>query len=302
MHLKPLYTRFGPGMDFDEKTLVLGVGAQKAGTTWLFDYLSKRGDIYMPNKEMHYFNVKHRTDPKPDSLPDLASEDTSVATVKFASYKEFFRERVPADCNHYGEITPAYALIGKRKYRKIRRLFSNIRILFIMRDPLDRFYSQVRMFQEKAESGDKPDRELDWMVDHWKFLDRSRYETTIKALEAVFKKKQIGYFFYETLFQPESIAGLCRFLGVPYMAADFGNMVNARGTRNAHPVVHQELLLDRLASTYRFCREKFGDRVPAQWYSGFDESAPSETRNGPPPDPGGATEAESSLSAISELH
>lgn len=47
-------------MEFDQKTRVLRIEAQKAGTTWLFDYLSKRGDIYVPNKEMRYFNVKHK--------------------------------------------------------------------------------------------------------------------------------------------------------------------------------------------------------------------------------------------------
>jgi hypothetical protein len=36
---------------------MVGVGAQKAGTTWLFDYLGRHPDVAMsPIKELHYFD------------------------------------------------------------------------------------------------------------------------------------------------------------------------------------------------------------------------------------------------------
>ncbi len=137
-------------MDFDQKIFVLGVGAQKAGTTWLFDYLSKRGDIFMPRKEMHYFNIKHKSDRKRHPSPDFAADGSPATAGKYRSYREYYRTRVPEECNHFGEITPAYAILNKAKYRHIRTLFANIRIIFIMRDPVDRFLSQVRMFQENV--------------------------------------------------------------------------------------------------------------------------------------------------------
>src|SRR5262245_149682 len=50
-------------MDFEDKTLVLGIGAQKTGTTWLHRYLSRRPEIYIaPIKERHYFDGKYRPD------------------------------------------------------------------------------------------------------------------------------------------------------------------------------------------------------------------------------------------------
>ena len=42
----------------DGRTMILGVGAQKAGTSWLFDYLAGDPAIFAPPlKEMHFFNA-----------------------------------------------------------------------------------------------------------------------------------------------------------------------------------------------------------------------------------------------------
>jgi hypothetical protein len=39
------------------RKFMVGVGAQKAGTTWLFDYLGRHPDVAMsPIKELHYFD------------------------------------------------------------------------------------------------------------------------------------------------------------------------------------------------------------------------------------------------------
>src|SRR5215208_108045 len=46
-----------------DRTYFVGIGAQKAGTTWLHDYLSSRPDTFMsPIKELHYFDAEFRPD------------------------------------------------------------------------------------------------------------------------------------------------------------------------------------------------------------------------------------------------
>ena len=38
----------------------LVIGAEKAGTTWLYDRLRRHPDIFMPDvKELHYFNHRN---------------------------------------------------------------------------------------------------------------------------------------------------------------------------------------------------------------------------------------------------
>ncbi|HEY1613342.1 MAG TPA: sulfotransferase [Rhizomicrobium sp.] len=249
------------GMVFEEKTFVLGVGAQKAGTTWLHDYLSQRGDIHMPRKEIHYFNKKYGPGREPDEFDNSAFGQKRGGDF----YREFFRKRVPDEINFFGEITPAYAIIGKRGFQEIKNLFSKSRVIFIMRDPVQRFYSQIRMFRDKWKDVDHSD--LDSFLDKRKFVERSQYEKTIRALESAFSREEIIYLFYETLFCSESIEFLCHAIGVPYIPADLENVVNSGGARDqVAPSIHDRLL-EKFEPTYRFCNEKFGSALPAQWHS-----------------------------------
>jgi hypothetical protein len=263
-------------MDFDSKTFVLGIGAQKGGTTWLHDYLSGRGDVYMPRKEMHYFDIKYRPDlrgrkarkraengtlkqRKPNSLRDPDSLKDGSA------YRDFFRTRVPEDLSVFGEITPAYSLIGEEGYREIRGLFRNIRIIFILRDPVDRFYSHVRMAQDRRSKKGKEEAEAETLLDDPAYRERSAYDVTISNLENVFASGEIAYLFYERLFCTETIALLCEFLGLPYMPADFSKVINASSARGREPGPLDARARAVFDPTYRFCREKFGPQLPAEW-------------------------------------
>ena len=47
----------------DGKIFMLGIGAQKAGTSWLHDYFKKRRDVFVPPvKELHHFDARFRSD------------------------------------------------------------------------------------------------------------------------------------------------------------------------------------------------------------------------------------------------
>jgi hypothetical protein len=37
-----------------------------------------------------------------------------------------------------GEITPSYAVLNEEGFRRVRRINSDIKLVFIMRDPVDR--------------------------------------------------------------------------------------------------------------------------------------------------------------------
>jgi Sulfotransferase family len=257
-------------MKFEDKTFVLGVGAQKAGTTWLHDYLSRRGDVYLPaRKEMHYFNAKYRPSfygrRKSHGLIEADRGRDPQSLKSDNAYKNFFRKRVPEELNVYGEITPAYAVIGEKGFREVRDLFPRCRVIFIMRDPVRRFYSQVRLFRDKCAEKNRPQPELEVLLEDPKFIERSRYDFTVRALDAVFEREQIIYLFYETLFRPETIQLLCEKLGLSYMPADLDHVVNGGGTVASAPSPIEERLVARLLPTYRFCRERFGGEVPGEW-------------------------------------
>lgn len=101
----------------------LGVGTPKAGTTWLHHNLVVHPGLYLPpEKEVHYFcHRRHR------SLRYYAS--------RFAEAGDRVR----------GEITPAYATLSVRRIEEIRDLMPGVRLLMLVRNPIDRAWSHAVM-------------------------------------------------------------------------------------------------------------------------------------------------------------
>jgi len=257
-------------LEFRDKTFVLGVGAQKAGTSWLFEYLSGRGDIYMPRKELHFFDAKfgplarrkrrrirqRATGAKRGKNEMLAIKSQGDPGL----YRKYFESRIPAHLKLFGEISPSYALIGEDGFRAVRELFPNVRVIFLMRDPISRFYSQLRM--EIGRRGTTRALKRIAGKRRSELLARSRYEQTLQSLDQVFAPSEVLCLFYETLFCRNSIQSLCRFLDVPYAEPDFQKIVNASESETS-PV--EEDVIAELGPTYRYCRERFGPGLPATW-------------------------------------
>jgi hypothetical protein len=276
-------------MDFDEKTLILGIGAQKTGTTWLYNYLARRPDVFMsPQKELHYFDIKYRPELsatiekwlekkfnklKERRKSDLTSRQRKVRRTlehrfKFhnddAAYKEYFRWIVPPAVNFYGEITPSYAFVNEDGFRSIRQLFPHIRIVFIMRDPVERFYSQIRHVAAKKADPSHA-KMIRKHIDDPDFLERSSYEKTIRHLDTIFDKSEVVYLFYENLFEEKAIKVLCEAIGVEYREPKFERVLNSSVPRQEIPENIYGRLREKLEPTYAFCLQRFGDRLPKNW-------------------------------------
>ena len=101
----------------------LGIGAQKSGTTWLHARLREHPSIFLPEeKELHYFDWNfHRP---------------------LAGYAADFRD---AGERLAGEITPGYAILPDDRIDFIARVMPDVRVIYLMRDPVERAWSQVVM-------------------------------------------------------------------------------------------------------------------------------------------------------------
>jgi sulfotransferase family protein len=108
----------------------LGIGAQKAGTTWLYRMLKRHPDIGMPEqKELHFWD-KHE--------PEPAVVDRYLNS--FAGLHGRAR----------GEITPSYAILPSERIAAVHRHLPELRLLFVMRNPIERAWSQARMELARA--------------------------------------------------------------------------------------------------------------------------------------------------------
>ncbi|MCX7403765.1 MAG: sulfotransferase domain-containing protein [Planctomycetia bacterium] len=105
----------------------IGIGAQKAGTTWLHCQLKQHPEIWLPEtKELHYFNSAN------------SSQSLDWYQSHFAS--------APPHCLT-GEVTPAYAICNQHQIANMHAVCPRAKLLFQLRNPVDRFWSQCLMKQ-----------------------------------------------------------------------------------------------------------------------------------------------------------
>ncbi|MBU0620483.1 MAG: sulfotransferase [Gammaproteobacteria bacterium] len=275
-------------------TFILGVGCQKGGTTWLFRYLETHPDVMMsPTKEMHIFDAMFIPEVfglfYKQSLSKAHAELTRVINDKhylphlnanlrheldrlniyhdLSGYSHYFsrlassREGIKA----VGEISPTYAALGVEHYGRIKTLLSDfhLKIIFLMRDPIDRIQSQQRMIAKGNARGRVQNpinlHGIDFYTNKNVAL-RTNYDKTITNLESVFDPNDIFYGFYETLFETSEIGRLCDFLNIDHVPADFSKRVNSA------PKLEQEANKEVVAqarryydSVYSFCANRFSE-------------------------------------------
>lgn len=214
----------------DTKNLfLLGVGAQKAGTTWLFDYLASSGLVATNDiKEYHIWDALVNV---PSSRNRLITKEQSERD--FGLKIRFFLQQSPENYFNYFaymmekqsrrvtcDITPSYAALKRATLRIIRDGFDKRDILtktvFLMRDPIERCWSSARMrsmnYTGKAEVGDAQVL-AHALTDESEV--RTRYDETVSELEAVFDPDQIYVGLFEEMFELPQLTGLSDFCGVP---------------------------------------------------------------------------------------
>ena len=163
-----------PTVDF------LGIGAQRAGTTWLYRCLRQHPQLYLPGtKELHYFSRLAGLGPRftkvrsvwsglfglgaaerewrqrvgwtfQKSVRGRISMATGRELVRAVSYHlpgpkndAWYRRQFAAGTGRLkGEITPAYALLDDAGVRHVTRLFPEVKVIFLLREPLSRMLSQ----------------------------------------------------------------------------------------------------------------------------------------------------------------
>ena len=154
-----------------EKTFVLGVGAQKAGTTWLHSYLSSidgvdlgmfkeyhiLDTIYIPECK-HYksnYSIKSYAKRLIRKTTERRYYDRFSFQDNIEGYFDYFEDLLNANDSTYvtGDITPSYTGLPAECYRTVHENFSKrgikVKAVFLLRDPLERCWSAVRMHRRR---------------------------------------------------------------------------------------------------------------------------------------------------------
>ena len=244
----------------------IGIGAQKAGTTWLGHNLQLHPEIWMPGiKELHYFNERIN-DPK-YLIPRLYAKIKGEGTVNRRWRRQvrsrlqrhrsrFSKEDFLWDLKYYagapgdgwytslfepgrgkvrGEITPAYSMLGRDSIARVHDLAPEAKLMFMMRNPIERAWSQLVMRLDKAGKGDAGSARRKRIYRNFESegsRSRTNYLRTLENWSTFYPEERIFVGFLEDIhFYPEELLGsLYGFLGVDtsFVPQGVGERVHAR--------------------------------------------------------------------------
>lgn len=271
------------------RRFLLGLGAQKAGSTWAHSYLASDPSAdFGPIKEYHvwdalfipemaHFDHRGRSALRnlgESTLRKLFGRSASVDGTRGRlqdskqAYFDFFFDLLSGPgVSLTGDITPAYAGLPPDVLRDIRWGFETqgvaVKAMFLMRDPVARCISACQMNRRKASDteGMPLDVDLDQAVRVYVTSKPARlradYARTVETLRSVFDEKDLFFGLYEDLFEPTGLGRLSEFAGVSLRPELAGNQVNAHPKTQTVTEQTRAHLREVLDDTYVYCADAF---------------------------------------------
>jgi len=281
----------------DEKTYICGIGAQKAGTTFLADYLSKHPEFLMSElKELHYFDAKFlpklsgnfntRFENKVDYFVSQLKKGKRfnsqllfalikrIDAYKSDNYKSYFEYYVKKDHKAFGEITPAYSMLSKDHFKSIRDIFPNHKFIFLLRNPVDRFWSQINFEIQSKKSDENALEILEKCLNLDSFVLRNNYKRTIEELLSVVEKKNVYIDFYENIFSEESektVDNISKFIGISnrYDLINKKEKINKTDYKVRMDETSKLKVIHHFKEVYEYIFKMY-DNVPQNWINDYN--------------------------------
>lgn len=211
------------------------LGAVKAGTTSLYHYLGQHPGIQMSRDNWPRFFHVDGSEPDFERLADLYGSELlaesrhrfrlmchSGVSRRFEEYESFWEPRDHLRLS--GEVSPTY-LHDPVVPARIKRRFPNIKVVVVLRQPVDRAYSHYvmditrgwvpeRNFFKALEHEPVAVDEFWWGLRH--YIRHGMYAKRLHRIYEVFAPEQVRVFLYDDyLAAPENfMETLLDFLGV----------------------------------------------------------------------------------------
>lgn len=185
----------------------LCIGAQKAGTSWLHHQLDLLPEIYFPRgKEVHYWDWVERKKRKPDHF----------------WYMNVFREHHHLIC---GDMTPYYAILDIHLIHEIKILYPDVKIIYIMRNPIDRAWSAFKMdaSNQKKDPLKMSRKDILDILHSQQSIQRGDHQKIIENWRSVFPSENILLLDFDDMLNDKrySLAKVVDFLGVSQQQLNF---------------------------------------------------------------------------------
>jgi len=226
------------------------IGAQKSGTTWLYSVLKEHSEIYLPPiKEVNFFyevyvgandnlkkrflgnhwmNLRWRRILKTKLLNiNLAQEERewylkylftkpNFEKNGFLFYQSLFENK---EMKTSGDLTPNYSVLPLRIIKQIKNNLPDVKILLILRDPIQRDWSALKMDLAERKNrllSDIKENEIEKYLSNTN--ERSKYTKIINNWGSVYKDNLKIFFYDELKLNPHDFfKKICDFLEISYI-------------------------------------------------------------------------------------
>ncbi len=281
----------------------LGIGAQKAGTTWLHTNLARHPQIWMPPiKEMHYL------DHRPPHLVERlfgrkqflksgrallrrrlveAARGGSREDLAWAARYCLGRRSDDWYCALFpkidgkitGEVCPGYARLDGDQVARVYAMMPKTKIIYLIRNPIERAWSGLAMHFRKDGVGsieEVAETEIEARLRHPKSWRHGEYAKNLAAWESCYPAEQISVgFFDELLENPRGqLKEILGFLGVDNaddrIPADVGDRRNT-GRGEVVPPRFEGVLARVFVEEVRSLNARFDNQHTRRWLSYTEE-------------------------------
>lgn len=265
------------------------IGAQKSATTWLFQTLRKRNDIFLPRvKELNYFTQLHTEEAKVYG-PKLRAEKVKVALkaldakigdghdqtkaremlehigiaeIDDSWYSKIFEyARADQKCV---DICPSYMILPADGIKHVLGLTPNLALVLMVRDPVERAWSHIRMNIARGMTIENKTRILEGKGQLKPYLKMTDYASAIQLWEEQTKPGQLQIILHDQVTaDPQSVINdLMATLGLPPSPPDKSIETRVfQGEKMEFTSALRERLLSTFKVQYDFLRPRFPETV-----------------------------------------
>jgi hypothetical protein len=287
--------------------IMICVGATKSGTSWIYEQLAGHPDCHFRTiKELHYFNTLQSGRPEArirgqnaekarlkQRLAEAAPWEKPRLRRRIADLRDWVKvlsdraENIEAYRGYLlagrdgqavvGEVTPAYATLPQETLQRMAGMAEDVRIVYLMRDPVARMWSHVRMLARRdnpapEQYGALVARKFDYVLANDPVMEqRGDYAAALDKLRAAVAPGRLLAMFSEDLMTQAGMDRLWRFLGVGPVEADFARRIH-EGVPLAMTDDQRARARAALMPQYEYVARAFPD-LPGAWRRSMEEVA-----------------------------